>query len=316
MRDPRFEGSWRLRSWLSESEDGDVIHPMGKRPHGLLHYHPGGRMSVLIAAGDRAPIEGGDLFARSVTEKPTGFESFIAYAGTYQTGDGTVTHHVEISSFPNWEGTAQKRYARLTDDTLTLNGTTKGGAAIGESRPPERRRDGSRRRASGPCLGSKLRAVASSSMTTSSMLRSAIGQLLAEGFEGASAGSTWFIDDQGLLGTVASLDADRASQPTTPGGTTVAAHAEHVRWFVGLLNAYARGESPEIRWAESWAARKVDEASWAHLQNELETEFRDLATHLERGLELDDPERLTPVLATVVHVGYHLGAIRQMVKLV
>ena len=158
--------------------------------------------------------------------------------------------------------------------------------------------------------------MASSSMTTSSTLTSAIRQLLAEGFEGASAGSTWYVDKHGLLGSVASLDAGRASRPTTPGGTTVAAHAEHVRWFVGLLNAYARGESPEIRWAESWSERKVDEAAWTQLQNDLEGEFRELSSHLERGVDPGDPERLMPVLATVVHVAYHLGAIRQMIKLV
>ena len=153
-------------------------------------------------------------------------------------------------------------------------------------------------------------------MTTSSTLTSAIRQLLAEGFEGAAAGSTWFVDEHGLLGAIAELDAARASRPITPAGTTVAAHAEHVRWFVALLNAYARGETPEIRWAESWSARKVDETSWAELQKHLEREFRELSTHLERGVDPGNPERLMPVLATVVHVGYHLGAIRQMVKLV
>lgn len=121
MTDPQFEGSWRLRSWLSQSEDGGVIHPMGEQPRGLLHYHPGGRMSVLIAAGDRAPFAQNDLLAGSLAEKASGFESFIAYAGTYETGDGTVTHHLEISSFPNWVGTAQKRYAHFAGDTLTLS---------------------------------------------------------------------------------------------------------------------------------------------------------------------------------------------------
>jgi hypothetical protein len=151
-------------------------------------------------------------------------------------------------------------------------------------------------------------------MATSEALTSAVRQLLAEGFEGASAGTTWFVDDQGLLGSIQELDAARASRPTSPEGSTVAAHVEHVRWFVALLNAFARGERPAVEWAESWTVREVDGEAWASLQADPEREFRELSEHLARGVEVEDPERLMPVLATVAHVAYHLGAVRQMVK--
>ena len=33
----------------------------------------------------------------------------------------TVIHHIEISSFPNWIGNAQVRFAELDGDLLTLS---------------------------------------------------------------------------------------------------------------------------------------------------------------------------------------------------
>ena len=60
--------------------------------------------------------------------------------------------------------------------------------------------------------------------------------------------------------------------------------------------------------------QEVDEDAWATLQASLEREYRALSEHLAEGVDPEDPERLMPVLATVTHVAYHLGAIRQMIR--
>lgn len=153
---------------------------------------------------------------------------------------------------------------------------------------------------------------------SSAPLTTAIRQLLAEAFEGASAGSTWFVDDQGFLESIRGLEGKRASQPVPPDdtGTSVAAHVEHVRWFLALMNSFARGERPEIRWSDSWSVREVAPHAWETLQADLEREFQELSEHLERGLDAENPERLMPILAKVTHVAYHLGAVRQLIKIV
>lgn len=149
-------------------------------------------------------------------------------------------------------------------------------------------------------------------MTTPEALTNAVRLLLVECFRGADSGSTWFLDRDGLLATAAALSAEQASREASAGGATIAGHVEHVRWFVALLNAYARGERPAIRWDESWSVREVDENGWRTLQAELEREFEALLGHLERGLDPEHAERLLPLLATVTHAAYHLGAVRQM----
>lgn len=151
-------------------------------------------------------------------------------------------------------------------------------------------------------------------MAPSSTLTAAIRQLLSEGFHGRSSGSTWFLDEDGLLATARRLDASQASRAPIPGSASIAAHVEHVRWFVALLNAFARGEQPDIRWSDSWSVDRVEDAEWARLLDRLEAESEELLQHVERGVDVEDEERLLPLLATVTHVAYHVGALRQMVR--
>lgn len=51
------------------------------------------------------------------------FEGLDAYAGTYEFDEvtGTVTHYATVARFPNWEGTAQVRYAKLVAGILHLS---------------------------------------------------------------------------------------------------------------------------------------------------------------------------------------------------
>jgi hypothetical protein len=37
------------------------------------------------------------------------YNEYLSYAGTYSLEDDYVTHHVELSIFPNWQGGKQRR---------------------------------------------------------------------------------------------------------------------------------------------------------------------------------------------------------------
>lgn len=163
------------------------------------------------------------------------------------------------------------------------------------------------------CATNASGGVPSSCMTTSPTLTTAVRGLLAEAIAGEPGGTTWISDGEGLLATVRDLSATRASR-SRDGDTSIAAHVEHVRWFLALLNAFARGEHPEIAWQQSWTVREVDTDAWRHLIDAVEREFEELDGHLGRGVDPDDEARLQPTLATVAHAAYHLGALRQMVK--
>jgi Lipocalin-like domain len=54
------------------------------------------------------------------TEKERAAESYVSYCGRYEYRADFVTHHVELSLFPNWSGQDQKRRVELNGGRLTL----------------------------------------------------------------------------------------------------------------------------------------------------------------------------------------------------
>jgi hypothetical protein len=47
---------------------------------------------------------------------------FVAYAGPFSVdvGNGTVTHHVDVSLFPNWQGRDQVRRVTIEGGRLSI----------------------------------------------------------------------------------------------------------------------------------------------------------------------------------------------------
>ena len=132
MIDPaRLAGTWRLRSWTSIGNDGSVTEPMGPAPEGLLVYTASGTMITTIGAPARPPITGGDILRGPPVEIVAMATTFIAYSGTYRLDGDDVIHGVEMSLFPDWVGTHQRRHVTLSDDgsrlTLTADPMTLGG---------------------------------------------------------------------------------------------------------------------------------------------------------------------------------------------
>ncbi|HZU09881.1 MAG TPA: lipocalin-like domain-containing protein [Pseudacidobacterium sp.] len=110
-----FVGTWKLLDYSFLYDDGRVEKPWGENVVGYLLYSAEGYMSGnLSPAGRRHNVE------KAGDRKPSRKRDYIAYAGPYTVKGDTVTHHVEVSLFPNWLGTAQLRYHKLEGDTLVL----------------------------------------------------------------------------------------------------------------------------------------------------------------------------------------------------
>ena len=54
----------------------------------------------------------------------------LSYHGTYSVTDKAINFRIEGSSFPNWNGTTQKRLVAVTQDQLTLTVRLPGGEAV------------------------------------------------------------------------------------------------------------------------------------------------------------------------------------------
>jgi len=140
--------------------------------------------------------------------------------------------------------------------------------------------------------------------------------LYRELLEGMPTGEpTWVTTggpEGGLYSAVADLDAEQASRELD--GTTVAAHAEHVRWALQLVNDYFEGVEPTSNWSESWKVSTVDEREWAELQAALRDAGARLLENLATRQRWNEGMSMQGALASYGHTAYHVGAVRQLRK--
>lgn len=121
--------------------------------------------------------------------------------------------------------------------------------------------------------------------------------------------------DIGLLRSLDTLSAGDASRSTN-GGATIAAHAQHLAFGLSLMNRWAReGGDPyeDPKWDEAWKTSVVDEAQW----NAIRSNLRDHAVRWRETLSLErevTASELSGMIATIAHVAYHFGAMRQIDK--
>ena len=143
-------------------------------------------------------------------------------------------------------------------------------------------------------------------------------RLLSELVDGTSGRGMAFVlntGDVGLLGSLDKLSASDASRSAN-GGATIAAHAQHVRYGLSLMNRWAsEGGNPfaDATWDAAWKLSAVDEAQWQEIRGGLREETRCWSLVLQSDREVSGVE-FTGMVASIVHLAYHLGAIRQIHK--
>jgi len=150
-----------------------------------------------------------------------------------------------------------------------------------------------------------------------SLVQAALTNLLAELIDGAAPYGCWVInrEDLGLLGQLEQVSAADASRRPMPGITTIAAHANHLRYALELLNRWAGGEENPFAaadWPASWSVSQVSADEWRGLRNELAAQAHAWLQTAGEPREWDEIA-LTGALASAPHLAYHLGAIRQLV---
>src|SRR5688572_15570104 len=82
--------------------------------------------------------------------------------------------------------------------------------------------------------------------------------------------------DRGLIYALEQISAQAASASTT-GGATIAAHVEHLRFGLDLLNRWARGERAPWKnadWSAAWKKPSVTDDEWRALRDAFAREAR------------------------------------------
>jgi hypothetical protein len=141
-----------------------------------------------------------------------------------------------------------------------------------------------------------------------------LGVLLSELVDGAAKDGGYMLNpgDEGLLRSIEKLSAADASA-RTPAGSSIAAHVDHVRYGLSLMNRWSQGENPfgSADWSASWRRTAVSEAEWRQRISELRSEAGRWLSVVRTPRDLDEIE-LNGLVGSIAHLAYHLGAIRQI----
>jgi hypothetical protein len=153
-------------------------------------------------------------------------------------------------------------------------------------------------------------------MATTTALHSSLALLFSELTAGTAPDAAYMLNrgDVGLLRSLDALTAAAASATPASGGASIAAHVDHVRFGLSLMNRWSDGDPDPwtgADWAASWRRINVDDATWAALRAALRAEVERWQTALKQPRELS-PLELNGVIASVAHLAYHFGALRQI----
>jgi hypothetical protein len=104
-------GSWSLVSVANVAPDGARTEPYGPSPRGFLSIDGAGRYAIQIYRPDRAKFAAEDKGKGTAAEFAAAMIGSNMHFGrvTVDAAAHTLVFAIERASFPNWEGTEQRR---------------------------------------------------------------------------------------------------------------------------------------------------------------------------------------------------------------
>jgi hypothetical protein len=127
-------GTWTLLSVDNIYPDSSRIHPYGEAPAGILVFDAKGNYAIQILKTVRPKVASGDKNNCTQEEYAALVQGSNSHFGKYSVDEAgsTITFNIEHASFPNWEGTRQKRSYTYTGNEIryVVTHTTQCGIAV------------------------------------------------------------------------------------------------------------------------------------------------------------------------------------------
>jgi hypothetical protein len=114
-------GTWAPASAVITQPDGSKTEVFGPRPTGMLIFTADGHYALVIRNGDLPKIAANSRQKGTAAENQAVVAGSIAHYGRYtvEPKAGTVTFHIQASTYANWDGQTQKRPFTVKGDQLT-----------------------------------------------------------------------------------------------------------------------------------------------------------------------------------------------------
>jgi hypothetical protein len=127
-------GTWTLVSVNNIHPDGSRVHPYGENPKGMLMFDAKGNYTIQILKAVRPTVASGDKNKCTPEENAALVQGSNSHFGKYSVDEKgkIIAFKIEHASFPNWEGTEQKRSYTFTGNSLKyfVTQTTQGGQSV------------------------------------------------------------------------------------------------------------------------------------------------------------------------------------------
>ncbi len=145
-----------------------------------------------------------------------------------------------------------------------------------------------------------------------------LATLFSELVDGANNPGNAFVLNSGDIGLLRSLDklSSADASRSVNDGATIAAHAQHVRYGLSLMNQWASaGGNPfaNAKWDAAWQTSRVNAGQWDEIRRGLRDEAHRWLAAL-RSPRMTTSVELSGMIGSIAHLAYHLGAIRQIDK--
>jgi hypothetical protein len=116
-------GSWTLVTNFTTYAAGKKEANYGEKPMGQVTFSSNGRYTLLISRPDLPKFASNNRAKGTPEENKAVVGGMIAHFGTYKVDDKAkaIVFHIEASSYPNWNGTEQKRPYSVTATELKWN---------------------------------------------------------------------------------------------------------------------------------------------------------------------------------------------------
>lgn len=115
-------GTWTLVSMARVVDDVEQPGLLGPDAIGQFMFGPDGHMCFNAMRRNRTQF-GSAYPGGTSEEKSAAYDSFVGYCGRYEVNEQerSILFRIELSTYPNWTGTTETRFAEVTGTRLRIN---------------------------------------------------------------------------------------------------------------------------------------------------------------------------------------------------
>lgn len=118
----QLSGAWTLVSWTRVVGETEEPGLMGRDAIGQIMFAGDGHMCFNAMRRNRPPFASPEFQPGTPEEKAAAYDGYVGYCGRYEVNEQerSVIFRLELSSYPNLTGTAQKRFVEIAGNRLKI----------------------------------------------------------------------------------------------------------------------------------------------------------------------------------------------------